>query len=321
MKDAVAYMAWERVVPWKILSMAVRPDEPLVPIGFGARYHDFNDLLEQGSHIWVVTRIAREFSLAARVTVKDILDRKFIPKEEWPKDAAGLFAKWRFVARADPSNSEFFETNNAEPVMAKHQIRFAQNRTIAYRDTLLEDSFKACIDQARETLFLSYRWSEGRRFAIALARAFRKEGLSPWLDALSVPAYEAKREPGINAPRLKKLIKFGIEKSKFAVVINTETFATKTWTRIELGHIRRQNIPWFQVMRGGTECKCDAPLYSAENQMQLCEIFSNVVLSMLEAAHTTLMPHNQALQATMGGSVWGCLTHVFYTMSLESRVL
>jgi hypothetical protein len=156
-------------------------------------------------------------------------------------------------------SSEFFETNNAEPVMAKHRIRFAQNRTIAYRDASLEDSFKACMDQARETVFLSYRWHEGRRFAIALAREFRRQGLSPWLDALSVPAYEAKREPGVNTPRLKKLIKSGIEKSKLAIVINTETFARTSWTRMELGHIRRKHIAWFQVMRGGTARKCNEP--------------------------------------------------------------
>jgi hypothetical protein len=278
MKDAVAYMAWERVVPWKILSMMARPDEPPVPLGFGARNRDFHELLEPGSQIWVVTRIANEFSLAGRVAVRDIHDRNCIPQEKRPKDTEGLFAKWRFVARADPTNSEFFETNNAEPVMAKHQIRFAQNRTIAYREASLKGSFGACIDQARETVFLSYRWQEGRRFAIALAREFRRKGLSPWLDALSVPAYEAKREPGVNAPRLKTLIKLGIEKSKLAVVINTETFAKTSWTRIELGHIRRKDIPWFQVMRGGTERKCDEPpIFSRKPEVVVQEILKRHV--------------------------------------------
>lgn len=273
MKDAVAYMAWERVVPWKILSMMARPDEPLVPVGFGARNLDFHRLLKRGSQIWVVTRIANEFSLAGRVAVRDLFDRKRIPREKWPKDIARLLSKWRFVARADPTNSKFFETNNAEPVMAKHRIRFARNRTIAYRDASLEDSFQACMDQARETVFLSYRWREGRRFAIALAREFRRKGLSPWLDALSVPAYVARREPGVHAPRLKKLIKSGIEKSKLAVVINTETFARKSWTRMELGHIRRKDIPWFQVMRGGTERKCDElPIFSRKPEVVVQEI-------------------------------------------------
>lgn len=265
MKDAIAYMAWERVVPWKILSMMARPGELPVPLGFGARNRDFHKLLEAGSQIWVVTRIANEFSLAARVAVVDILDRNCIPQDKWPTDTAGLFAKWRFVARADPTHSEFCETNNAEPVVAKHQVRFAQNQTIAYREASLEDSFKACIDQARKTVFLSYRWCEGRRFAFALAREFRKKGLSPWLDALSIPAYEAKRESGVNAPRLKKLIKLGIENSKLAVVVNTKSFARTSWTRNELDHIRGNSIPWFQVMRGGTERKCEEPPILSRN--------------------------------------------------------
>jgi hypothetical protein len=99
MKDAVAYMAWERVVPWKILSMMARSGKPPVPVGFGAANRDFHKLLEPGSQIWVVTRIASEFSLAGRVAVRDVLDRNCLVQEERPKDIAGLFAKWRFVAR------------------------------------------------------------------------------------------------------------------------------------------------------------------------------------------------------------------------------
>ena len=257
--DAVAYMAWERVVPWKILSMVARPGEMLVPAGFGSRNRDFPKNLAPGSRIWVVTRIAGDFSLAASVLIEDILDRNSIPEEKWPKDLAGLLSQWRFVARADPAGSEFFETNSAQPVIAKRRIRFAQNRTIAYRRASLVSSFQPCMDQGRETVFLSYRWREGRRFAFALAREFRAQGLSPWLDALSIPAYEARRDQGVNAPRLKKLINLGIENSKFAVAINTPTFAQTSWTRTELAHIRKKGVPWFQVMRGGRERKCDEP--------------------------------------------------------------
>jgi hypothetical protein len=259
MKDAVAYMAWERVVPWKILSLMTYPDKLPVPIGYGARNLNFPELLQQRSQIWVVTRIANEFSLAGRVVVKEILDRNCIPENKWPKDIGGLFVRWRFVARADPTKSEFFETNNAEPVIAKHRIRFAQNQTIIYRDASLYDSFKTCIAQARKTVFLSYRWEEGRRFAIGLAREFRRRGFSPWLDALSIPKYKATREPGVTAPRLKRLIKLGIDASTLAVVINTKTFGRKSWTKMEFGHIRETGIPWFQVMRGGREYKCDEP--------------------------------------------------------------
>jgi hypothetical protein len=117
------------------------------------------------------------------------------------------------------------------------------------------------VDQARKTVFLSYRWKESRRFAIALARELRRRGWSPWLDALSIPEYEASREPGVNRPRLKRLLELGIAKSNLAVVINTEVFADSAWTKFELDHIRKYQIPWFQVMRGGEALDCEeAPI-------------------------------------------------------------
>ena len=251
MKDAIAYMAWERVVPWKILSLLAYPDKPLKPIGFGARHRSFYDSLEPGSRIWVVTRISNEFSLAGVVTVKEVLNREEIPRKDWPHDLKELMSQWRYVARADPDHSEFYETNSAEPILDKLGIRFAQNRTIVYHDASVGELFKPCMDQARNTIFLSYRWKESRRFAIALARELRKRGWSPWLDALSIPKYKTSREPGVNLPRLQKLLELGIAKSKLAVVINSRTFIKSKWTMFELEHIRKYQIPGFQVMCGG----------------------------------------------------------------------
>jgi hypothetical protein len=257
--DAIAFMAWERVVPWKVLSMKARPKGPLVPLGFGTRNRDFPRLLQPGSQIWVVTRIARSFSLAGRVTVSEILDRRVLPPTDWPRDVRDLLATWPLVARADPAASGFFETNNAGAVLTRHRIAFTQNRTVVYRPGPLTRSFQACIDQARATVFLSYRWSEGRRLAVELARELRARGLSPWLDAMSMPDYEASREPGVNAPRLRALIKSGIDASRWAVVLNTRTYGKMPWTRMELRRIDASGIPWFQVMCGGSECECAEP--------------------------------------------------------------
>lgn len=279
MKDAIAYMAWERVVPWKILSMAACPGARLAPCGFGARNRDFKACLEPGSQIWVVTRIAGEFSLAGRVTVGELLDRDRISRDRWPEELAGLLVQWKFVARADPARSEFFETNDAGPVLARHQVRFAQNQTISYHGAPLTGSFQACTDQASKTVFISYRWKEARRFAIALAREFRRQGLSPWLDALSIPAYKNKGDPEVNEQRLQKLLQLGIEQSKMSVAINTGTYAKQGWTRLELDHIRRQEAPWFQVMRGGAELECaEPPLYSRKPSQIVQEILSRDAL-------------------------------------------
>lgn len=251
MKDAIAFMVWKRVVPWKILSLLAHPDEPLRPVGFGARNRSFYESLEPGSRIWVVTRIPNEFSLAGCVTIREVIDREDIPRKDWPDDLKGLMFQWRYVARADPDHSEFYETNTAKPIMEKLGTRFAQNRTIVYHETAVGDLFKPCKDQAGRMIFLSYRWEEGRPFAIALARELRKRGWSPWLDALSIPKYKASREPGVNLPRLRKLLELGIAKSRLAVVINTRTFAKTYWTKFELDQIRGNKIPCFQVMRGG----------------------------------------------------------------------
>ena len=83
--------------------------------GFGSRNLDFFKLLEPGSQIWVVTRISKEFSLAGRVKVQEVVDRNCIPQEDWPEGLTYLLQQWRFVAIADAKHSAFFETNNAEP--------------------------------------------------------------------------------------------------------------------------------------------------------------------------------------------------------------
>jgi len=278
MKDAVAFMAWQRLVPWKILSMIAQPKENLIPNGFGSRSRNFYELLEPGSQIWVVTRIAKEYSLAGRLKISEILDGNCISQDKWPVDVKGLLKKWRYVARADFNDSEFYETNNAGPVILKHQIEFTQYRPIVYRDASLHDSFAACINQSRKTVFISYRWDEGRRFAFSLAKEFRKKGRSPWLDAHSMPAYEASREKKVDAPMLKKLIRLGINKSTLAVVINTETYPRKLWTSMELEHIRKAGIPWFQVMRGGRKQKFyDHPVFSKKPEEIVKEILKQCV--------------------------------------------
>jgi hypothetical protein len=129
------------------------------------------------------------------------------------------------------------------------------------------------MDQGRKTVFLSYRWEEGRPFALALAKEFRRNGLSPWLDAMALPDYIKKGDPGVNEQRLKKLIELGIEKSRLALIINTPSFGTTTWTRMEQEYISSKGVRWFQVMRGGTMCECDeAPIVSRKPEEVVQEI-------------------------------------------------
>jgi hypothetical protein len=41
----------------------------------------------------------------------------------------------------------------------------------------------------------------------------------------------------MNHPRRKRLLKAGIEKSRYAIMINTQTFGESYWTGEEFNHI------------------------------------------------------------------------------------
>ncbi len=246
-------MAWNRIVPWKVLSMKARPDE-LVPVGYGARDCAFRNTLEGGSRIWVVTRIAGELSLAACVTVENLLDGDEIPKRERKKGMDGLLEAWRFVAEADPGSSEFFETNDAEPVIKCLGIEFTQSRPIVYFKDSLCGWFEECVRQGRKSLFLSYTWDDSRRFAVLVASGLRREGLSSWLDAWAMPRYENpkdKKRKKISDGRLKALIRLGIRSSSAAVVINSGSYGKSLWTKREMRYLRESDVSCFEVMRGG----------------------------------------------------------------------
>lgn len=261
MTDVVAFMAWKRIVPWKVLSMKARPNE-LVPVGYGARYYAFRDSLERGSRIWVVTRIAGTFSLAACVTVRDVLDSEEVPRRQCTPGIDGLLDAWRFVAEADARKSEFFETNNADPVIESLGIEFAQSKSIVYCEESLADAFALCVRQGRESLFLSYTWDDSRRFALAVARGLRRESVSSWIDAWAMPRYEKpenEKRKKISDARLKDLIRLGVRRSKAAVVINSGDFGKGLWTKREIRFIREAGIPCFEVMRGGDRPRFDEP--------------------------------------------------------------
>ena len=248
MKDAIAFMRWERVVPWKILSLKARPGERPVPVGFGSKDPKFLSRLGRGSQVWVITRIASRLSLAGRVTVRKVLDSNSRPKAKWPNKIADLCEQWPFVAMSDHSSSEFFETNCAEKAKESLGFRFSQNQTVDYKDGPLDNAFRKCMEQGRKTVFLSYRWAEGRPFALSLARSFRSNGWSPWLDAMAIPDYIKKGDPGVNKERLETLIQLGIKHSALAVVINTWSYGNTAWTRMEREHICSHGIPCFQVI-------------------------------------------------------------------------
>jgi hypothetical protein len=226
MTNAVAFMTWNRIVAWKVLSMRAYPNE-LIPVGYGARQCAYWDSLKRGSRIWVVTRISGKLSLAGCVTVRKMLESDNVTRRDRKKGIDELLKAWPFVAEAEPSKSEFFETNSAQPVIDDLGIKFSQGAPIAYFEHSLRRAFGKCMRQGRNSLFLSYTWDDTRRFAVLVAGGLRRKRVSSWLDAWTMPKYrnpkDEKREK-ISESRLKALIRLGIRNSKAAVVINSKGY-------------------------------------------------------------------------------------------------
>jgi hypothetical protein len=241
--DAIAYMTWDRIVPWKILALKARPNGPLVPVGFGANRDDFFDNVRRRSRIWVVTRIGGELSLAGRVTVDAMLESETAEPEERTPGIDRLLDTWKYVARADPRTSRFFEAN-----LVTDDLRFSQNRTIHYRSL----DFSESIRQASKTIFLSYRWKDARRYALLLARALRRNGMSPWIDALSMTGFMKKKDPEITDARLEKLLELGVTDCRWALVIPTRRYGRSPWTRFEVSCLEARQSPPFLARRAST---------------------------------------------------------------------
>jgi hypothetical protein len=252
MADAVAFIRWDRLVPWKVLSLKAWPESRPVPVGFGSNDKEFLARIKPGSRIWVVTRIPKRgpFSLTACVKVHSTLDTQASSPADWPVQVQELCEQWRYVAVADSQQSEFIETSNAEPVLAHHGIRFSQRKTICYTAGSLVSAFRSCMAQGRKVVFLSYRWHQARPLVVRLARELRTMGYSPWLDAMALPDYTLKASEAIREDRLQSLITHGISDSQKAIVIKTSGYGKGKWTPFELQQIKASGIPMIEIKPG-----------------------------------------------------------------------
>ena len=188
MNDAIAFMRWERIVPWKILSLKAYENKRPVPVGFGSNDRNFPKKLKEGSQIWVVTKILSQWSLAGRVVVTNVYERDSKPKRDWPMEIFDLCEQWEFVAMSDCEldhpKSEFFETNRAEPARArlskaKSGFGFTQGQTVMFRGRPLKglSREKTPLRQKKQTFFSLtlqiYRLGLDVLFILFRARYFR----------------------------------------------------------------------------------------------------------------------------------------------------
>jgi hypothetical protein len=128
MPDALlAYITWDRLVPWKILSLPDRVTGDFIPIGYGSKQPVFRKRALKDSLLWVITMPRPEASgdqappyapsLVARIKVKRLCSIDECPDDLRSPGIDRLLDQWGWVAVSDPQDSRFFELNDASQAL------------------------------------------------------------------------------------------------------------------------------------------------------------------------------------------------------------
>jgi hypothetical protein len=276
----LAYVTWDRVVPWKILSLPQHRDERFAPLGYGAgkrsKTRKPRNLLKQvkpNDTIYVVTipwTDARGMppTLVARLDVKAVCYGDACP-QRLTRNLQKLRHIWNAVAIADTRSSEFYGLNDATAALHRlgiitpgaargaDRLRVIRAQLAQRVQKILrlntstkqtERAFARCMAQgARQSVFISYARIDGEHYALQLARHLMHRGWSPWLDALAIPLYDTKNEEKCKPRRLQKLIQLGIEQSALGISVITDAYLKKkdkcgfVWTRREWNQIMHRS--------------------------------------------------------------------------------
>lgn len=258
----VAYMTWNRVVPWKVLSLPTRVSGDFAPVGFGSDSPQFCGYARRARTLWVVTKPkVRRYSpptLVAHLTIEGVYTDNSLPPHLRTESLDSLVKTWKWVAVSDRPGSEFFDLNDARQALLDLDLSMAKRSDRYWLGNEADVSRAFCknvLQAQNRTVFLSHTHAESGQYALELAEVLHKAGFSPWLDALAIPEYDVNRELAPTEDRLSKLIRIGIRRSRLAVVVATEKFARTHWTRKEREWIcnrRREspNLRCVQILAG-----------------------------------------------------------------------
>lgn len=258
----LAYVTWDRVVPWKILSLPEKRGQNFFPVGYGAgKKMNVMRRVKPDDTIWVVTmpraklkgkRNRRNFhpTLVACIKVKSICPGESCPAQ-LSHGIKALLKEWKSVAVSDPNESHFFELNDASEALFRLGIlpsmppssadeeqvsvlrgevgrRIPKILRLKASEQEAMSAFKSCMRQgSKKAVFISYARIDGEEFALEFADALLEKGFSPWLDSLAIPRYNVKREDEYDPPRLKKMLQLGIDRSAMAVCVITDEYRKK----------------------------------------------------------------------------------------------
>ena len=127
--NLIAYMTWDRLVAWKILSLEISGGERLVPIAYGSKQKIFSKYATPGNTIWVFSMpnvkifgspVSYKYkpTLVARITIKELIHKKTIGDDDIAlRGVKKLLSYWEHVAVSDPDKSEFYELNDATELL------------------------------------------------------------------------------------------------------------------------------------------------------------------------------------------------------------
>lgn len=200
----VAYVTWNRIVPWKILSIPEDLRGGFFPIGYGSEQKALRRHCERGTKLYVVTlpwarlRGRREIrtyplSLVARLEIRGVYQEQDLPAEFKSEGMSDLLRKWGWVAAAEPKSpwNRFYELNDVEGVFEDLGLitttdlssgsdkrtrvgsRLQSIRVLAGKDA--EDAIRAFnrrLETRARRVFISFRsGKDNARYALALELA------------------------------------------------------------------------------------------------------------------------------------------------------
>jgi hypothetical protein len=153
----IAYITWNRVVPWKILSLPDRPEADFFPMGYGSDQRTLKHRAKKGTTLWVVTLPWVEtqprqgveprgsvqvttypfFFLVARLDIAGVYKCwSEVPLRLRSRGVRELLEDWGWVAvaahrdravkrngeRVKGKESRFYGFNNVNKVLEKHHL-------------------------------------------------------------------------------------------------------------------------------------------------------------------------------------------------------
>lgn len=208
----IAYITWDRIVPWKILSIPDDIRRRFFPIGYGSNQKVLPKHCKKGTRLYVVTlpwakrkrgKKIRSYplSLVACLEVRDVYCRnQKLPAELRTDGMRDLLGSWCWVAAAEPKSklNRFCELNNVEDVfkdlglIKASDLRPKSNRRKKVGSRLQSvralsgnnagraiEAFDKHIETAGKRVFISFRSGKSKKcypLALHLAEQFLELG-------------------------------------------------------------------------------------------------------------------------------------------------